>query len=175
MFDRELYKKEYDKDYYINNKERISEYKKQYMKDYNLKNKESIAQKRKELHERDRKKYTEHSQTWRLNNPEAAVLMRAKSGAKKRGLAFDITIEDIIIPSVCPYLGVQITNVVGEGKLPTNASIDRIDNSKGYIKGNVQIISNKANTMKQDATIAELITFARSILEMYDRPLTVCD
>lgn len=43
-------------------------------------------------------------------------------------------------------------------------SIDRIDNSKGYIKGNVWIISMKANAMKNSANFKELHTFCKNIL-----------
>jgi len=44
-----------------------------------------------------------------------------------------------------------------EGKVSDNSySLDRIDPSKGYVKGNVEVISHRANTLKSNATIEEL-------------------
>jgi len=87
------------------------------------------------------------------------ILTRTRYRAINKGYEFNLEKEDIIIPEYCPILGIPI--VLGDKKSYTNSpSIDRIDNSKGYIKGNIQIISMKANTMKNSASNEELHRFA---------------
>ena len=100
------------------------------------------------------------------NNYASFLLQSTKSRAKTTDVEHNITLEDIIIPDTCPYLEVPLTRIHGQGQLSTNASIDRIDNSKGYIKGNIQITSRLANTMKNQTTEEQLIQFAKSILAM---------
>ena len=73
----------------------------------------------------------------------------AKNRIKK--LPFNIEITDIIIPEICPVLGIKIE--INEGKYKDNSpSLDRINNSLGYIKGNISIISWRANKLKNDGT-----------------------
>jgi ribosomal protein L32 len=89
------------------------------------------------------------------------LLHSAKQRAKEKGLPFDLTVDDIVIPERCPALGISLVPSVGEGrktltKLNSSPSIDRIDNSKGYTKDNVCVISLRANNVKKDATLQEL-------------------
>lgn len=85
----------------------------------------------------------------------------AKISAKRRNLEFTIEPEDIIIPKLCPILGLKL-QIDGDtnGRMDITPSIDRIDNNKGYVKGNIQIISWRANMIKTNATLEELEKFA---------------
>lgn len=88
-------------------------------------------------------------------NPVWSMLRRAKSRSKKEGFDFDITEQDITpLPERCPVLGVQLRiSIIAQD--PCAYSIDRIDNTKGYIKGNVAVMSYKANRLKNDGTAEE--------------------
>lgn len=85
------------------------------------------------------------------------LLIHAKSRAKKKGLEFSISIRDLLPPpEICPALGITLNYGAGDPNAWNRASIDRIDNSKGYIAGNVAVISRRANWLKNDATVEEL-------------------
>ena len=59
----------------------------------------------------------------------------------RRGLEYNLEPEDIVISETCPYLKIKLSYNKKDSKKPFYYSIDRIDSSKGYIKGNIQIIS----------------------------------
>ncbi len=93
-------------------------------------------------------------------------LWAAKMNAQTRGQEFSIDIEDVPIPDVCPLLGMPLR--MGETYRWNKPSIDRIDSTKGYIKGNVWVISVLANTMKSIATKEQLVTFSKNCLKYFD-------
>lgn len=110
----------------------------------------------------EEKYHKQKRESW-LKNYKQAMLNKAKKRAKKYNLDFDITKEDIIIPEICPILEVPL--VIGtKGDYEYSPSLDRIDNSKGYTKDNIQVISKKANSMKNSASIEELKLFCKNIL-----------
>lgn len=88
-----------------------------------------------------------------LSNFKLHLLTNAKMRAKKAGIEFSIDESHIEIVETCPVLGTPLS--WGEKPSGGSPSIDRIDNSKGYVPGNVKIISRRANTMKSDGTAAE--------------------
>ncbi len=87
----------------------------------------------------------------------------ARSRAKKKGLEFNIEVSDIVIPEICPIL--EVPFVYGtKGNYSYTPSLDRIDNSKGYVKGNIMVISQKANSMKNNASWDEIHKFVKNII-----------
>ena len=91
-----------------------------------------------------------------VHDPRGYLLARARERAKQRGWEFSITKEDIVIPEKCPLLGITI---IPKAKDRCHSpSLDRIDSSRGYTPDNIQVVSSRANTLKNDATITELET-----------------
>jgi hypothetical protein len=79
----------------------------------------------------------------------------AKRRAKAEGLTFSLAPQDVSVPRVCPVLGIELQT--GNHTATHNSpSLDRLIPSLGYVKGNVNVISYKANTIKSDATLEEL-------------------
>lgn len=77
---------------------------------------------------------------------------------KKKNMAFNLTYEDLMIPEFCPILNIPLQNwgQANESGAFNSPSVDKIIPALGYVKGNVQIISNRANLMKNDATIENI-------------------
>jgi hypothetical protein len=105
-------------------------------------------------------------QIWRENNPVGEMLRRARRRAKEEGAPFSLTAEDIHIPEYCPILGIKLQRAKGRVK-DNSPSLDKIIPTKGYIPGNVQVISSKANVMKNNATPRELRLFAVWVRRTY--------
>jgi len=121
--------------------------------------------------EKNKDKIYARVKAWRLKYPHRVLMNGARQRAIKRGLEFNIEAIDVEIPTVCPILDIPIIRHkcvdVRSGPHNNSPSIDRIDNTKGYTKGNIQVISHQANTMKGNATPEELIKFANWILKTY--------
>jgi hypothetical protein len=85
------------------------------------------------------------------------MLRSARGRAKRSNIPFNITLVDIVIPDVCPLLGIPIKqNLWHHGPSPNSPTLDRRVTSLGYVRGNVWVISHKANTIKSNATVEEL-------------------
>ena len=77
---------------------------------------------------------------------ELRLFNAAKTRATAKGREFSIELSDIHIPELCPVFLIPMVS----------PSLDRIDNEKGYVKGNVRVISKRANQLKNNATVEEM-------------------
>lgn len=103
--------------------------------------------------------------------PAGEMVARARARSKQLGIPFDLDVEDILIPSVCPVLGIPIFFKLGSrGPGPNSPSLDRFDPAGGYTKDNVVVISHRANTLKNNASLDEM---ERVLAYMKTKPMTV--
>jgi hypothetical protein len=91
----------------------------------------------------------------KINNKSKRLFYAARGRALDKGLEFNISPEDIVIPDICPVLGIPIIRDAKSERVDGSPTLDRIDSSKGYTKDNICVISNKANTIKSFGTIED--------------------
>ena len=102
---------------------------------------------------RNRKYYrTTRSDQYR-KDPIQYLLKVAESRAKKYGVTFSVIREDIEVPTHCPITGEKLDVLTND--MSSGMSLDKIDNTQGYVKGNVCVISRKANRLKSDGSIED--------------------
>ena len=144
-------KLEYSAKYRATHKEHIKEY----SNEYNM---------RPEVVERKAIWYQNNKKNRNINGQIIDMITRAKNRAIEKGVPFNLTIEDVTYTDICPLLNIPL-NWEGGPRTKNTPSLDRIIPEKGYIKGNVRIISNLANMMKSYASSEELKTFSKNINE----------
>lgn len=124
---------------------------------------------RKKLYEEMRlkpEKYQEYLQSkkdYRSINRQRYLFLACRNRAKIENLPFDLEINDIIIPDICPILETKIIYKESKTNL-FSPSVDKIIPELGYVKGNIRVISRKANMMKLNASKEELLIFSKNII-----------
>ena len=102
-----------------------------------------------------------------------ARLLAAKDRANKHNIPFNITLEYLLDlwdkqRGVCTLSGIKMTHELKTGRTPTNVSIDRIDRTKGYVMGNIQLVCMACNQIKSDMTEDLMYYFCKNIVEQYE-------
>jgi hypothetical protein len=131
---------------------------KQRQHEWYLRNKERANAANNAWGKANRAKTYEYVKAWAKRHPLRFMYQKSKSSAKYRGLEFTITLDDIKWVTHCPIFGVELC-YDRDKKQPHRddyPTLDRWDNSKGYVPGNVFVISWHANRMKWHATIKQL-------------------
>lgn len=178
---------EYYKEYYQKNKDIIASKAKTRSKKYREKNKELLSKKGKEYYQKNKEhilkrtaknryeKYHEDPQEtmskgkeWKKAHIEMYLAQGARARAKRDNIICNITYKDIIVPEKCPYLDIPLIPFSGW----FTPSLDKIIPELGYVPGNIQVISKLANTMKNQASIDQLITFAHSVIRIHEKQKT---
>jgi hypothetical protein len=99
---------------------------------------------------------------WKRKGVKSGLCRGAKRRGREKGLPATITVADIHWPEFCPVLGTRLDydtprGIRGIVSAPANMpSLDRMDSTRGYVPGNVYVISMRANTLKNCATVDEL-------------------
>ena len=123
---------------------------------------EDTSQSASDIHDRDgRHSDPEHRhrlrREWESKNVHRKLFTEAKGRAKKRRIEFTITLDDILpLPTHCPALGIPLKRCEGGVNDHHSFTLDRVDNTKGYTKDNVAVISFRANKLKSDGTAKEM-------------------
>lgn len=131
------------------------------------KNKENRSAKCKVCHAKECAEYyrknpdrmKQNAYKWNNKNFKRKIINSTRNSARKRGLEFNLTEDDLEIPKKCPILGTPLVQEIqtrGKDADCHIPSIDRIDPNKGYTKDNIAVISLAANRKKQDLTLDEI-------------------
>ena len=133
----------------------VSPNQKENSKKYRLKNKDKISQKNKQKY-KDENVYIYH------------MLKRIERRANELSLPFNLDISDLKIPKYCPILNIELKPGEGKGPSDNSPSVDRIIPELGYIKGNINIISMKANKIKSNCCWEDILKVA-NYMKLYNQ------
>lgn len=100
------------------------------------------------------------------------VFNEIKRRARLNGVEFNLTLDEfrVVYESVhtCPVFGIEIEPGIGV-RSDLSMSVDRLDNSRGYLVDNINIISDRANRIKSDGTALEHLQIAAWMIKQQDR------
>lgn len=129
----------------------------------------SDAQHKLKISEKNREYYAKNL-TGTFWNRLRDILRGARKRAKKNGIEFSLKEEDFTPVYFCPLLPRIKFNFSNDEKSRSSSmSLDRIDPTKGYVKDNVQLISLKANRIKNNATLEEFEEMAHNWRKIENR------
>lgn len=103
----------------------------------------------------DPERFRESRHRYYIGRFRRVMLQTAKKRAREQSLPFDLTEDDIFIPEHCPVLGIPLRPASGRGFHPSSPTLDRLVPELGYVRGNVAVISCRANILKSNGTAEE--------------------
>jgi len=119
--------------------------------------KRSLIAKLKRQEPGEAEKQYSHKRDYYRANPKKYLLMLAKKRCKNTGIKFDLCESDFEIPEYCPVFLSKLEPVFSTFNERNNVpTLDRVDNNKGYVRGNVKVLSFRANKNKSDMRIEDI-------------------
>ncbi len=156
----------YQRKYYATHRDKERER----LRKYYIVNRDKVRERRRKYHITNRDKERARQRAYYVGNTEKRMLAAARIRARKYDIPCTITTADIIVPERCPLLGVVLETGIG-GVSPNSPSLDRIIPHLGYVPGNVLVISNRANIIKNDANLSELKLLTKNLEKILDERL----
>lgn len=109
-----------------------------------------------------------YTNKYRALSPRNFLMCLCKKKKERR----DLNVDDLMAiynkqEGKCAISGRDMTYITGEGRVPTNMSLDRKIPSKGYILDNIQLVCIQANKMKMELNHSDLILWCRDILNTH--------
>lgn len=95
-----------------------------------------------------------------------------KERSRKLNIPCDIDAEwlEQNMPTHCPVLGIELLRRTSRGdNSPAAPTVDRLIPSVGYVRGNMHIISRRANNVKSDASAAEILRVAQWVQSLTEK------
>lgn len=156
--------------YYANREMQIQKTRDWENKQENFKEKKNEQQKKR--YRANPEKHAARERQYKNKKPWRYLLYNARRRAVAKNLPINITEEYVkelfdACNGICPILGIKMETHTG--KVQDNSyTLDRVIPEKGYVKGNVAIISHRANSIKRDANLKELIQLVKWMKEYYE-------
>lgn len=80
------------------------------------------------------------------------MVSAARKRAQRDGIPFDLRFTDFVIPVTCPIT--QRPFAIASGSPGDDSpTLDKIIPERGYVRGNIAVISHRANRIKSDADL----------------------
>jgi hypothetical protein len=143
---------ECQRDHYCKNAPAVKEYQKQYYAENNS----YVDARNRKYQQIHKEEISQWQRGYRVENYRKLLLYRLKCRAENQGVPFNLSLDDLQIPIYCPVFGKRLRIGKSRGFRDWSPSADKVIPRLGYVKGNVQIISNRANLIKRDASLKEL-------------------
>lgn len=121
--------------------------------------------------QRNPEKAAAASKRWEQKYPARKMLTQCRGNAKQRGLECNLTlqmIEEMLQPMTCSATGLPLSfeRIDGQrhSRSPWYPSIDRLDNSVGYVPGNVRVVCSIYNFMRSNHADHDVLAVARALV-----------